>query len=536
METTPTKSLASRLSQYAYSPTASPSRRSTRSVSAMVPASPARRGASASGSPSPVTPRRPQRGKRRRASPEVIEISDSESESEGERLPRQRRRPAPPASPRKKPRGYADPSKYAHLSGLPQILRPGLDLVFCGINPGKKSATDGHHFAHPTNKFWKALWGAGLSARLLLPSEDVTLPDEYNFGMTNLVGRPTIEQSELSPLEMRLAVAPFARRVASHAPRVLCFVGKGMWDTFAGVVGKTAFVASEGGDDGDGANGTEEVDELDDDEVKHEPEAELDELDEEEEADAVKPEPLDAEEAAVNEREPLFLPHDERDERDEGRPPVVVTYTLSNGAVKREDGDGDGNGDEAEAKPTAAELEAGSGRAGADADAEVKPTAEELEEAEINGVSTPEELEEAEINGASREELEANGAPSPLTEVGSPTPPPPPRPAPRRSAPRTKPPPFSYDAPQRFRLPADDAPWAYTYFWVVPNTSGLERTPLAEQIVLFGKLRAFVELLKAGGEPDPPEMGFLDIDLAGVGATVAAMRDDAVAKGKMAPE
>ncbi|WOO84882.1 G/U mismatch-specific DNA glycosylase [Vanrija pseudolonga] len=510
---TPTKSLASRLSQYAYSPTASPSRRSTRSVSAMVAPSPRR---TASASASPATPRRTKRPRRRDPSPEVIEISDSSDESDSDSDPEPRRRirqrqrrpaAAPSASPRKKPRPYADPSTYAHLSGLPQILRPALDLVFCGINPGKKSATDGHHFAHPTNKFWKALHGCGMTERLLTPAEDVTLPAEYNFGMTNLIGRPTIEQSELSPLEMRLAVAPFSRRVASHAPRVLCFVGKGMWDTFAGVVGKTAFVADERDDAlRDPANGDdEEVDELEDD-VKDEgapdgAEAEEDELDED-----VKPD-VDEEEAAVvnapRPREPLFLPRDET--------PMVVTYTLSNGTVKREHPD-----DEDEAKPTAEELEGDAGDAGAEPDEdepESKPTAEELEEMAIND------------------------APSPLTEVGSPTPPPPPNPASaRRRAPAAKAPPFSYDGPQRFRLPVDAADWKYTYFWVVPNTSGLERTPLAEQIVLFGKLRAFVELLKAGGRPEPPAGGFLDIDLAGVGATVAAMRDDAIAKGKMAPE
>lgn len=311
---------------------------------------------------------------------------------------------------------------------------------------------------------------------------------------------------------MRLAVAPFARRVASHGPRVLCFVGKGMWDTFAGVVGKTAFVADERGDAANG--GDEEVDELDDDEVKDEAaadangaedepadDAEADELDED-----VKPDiDDDEEEAAVNaprNREPLFLPRDET--------PMVVTYTLSNGAVKREHPD-----EEDEAKPTAAELEGeGEGEAGAEPDDEEdnKPTADELEEMAIND------------------------APSPLTEVNSPTPPPPNPPPARRRAPAAKAPPFSYDGPQRFRLPVDAAEWKYTYFWVVPNTSGLERTPLAEQIVLFGKLRAFVELLKAGRTPEPPAGGFLDIDLAGVGATVASMRDDAIAKGKMAPE
>lgn len=82
------------------------------------------------------------------------------------------RRPKP--SP-KKPRPYAGPEVYAHLKPVTDYLKPGLDIIFCGINPGerldpnqmmfvpwcdtdtssgKMSSTKGHHFAHPTNKFW----------------------------------------------------------------------------------------------------------------------------------------------------------------------------------------------------------------------------------------------------------------------------------------------------------------------------------------------------------------------------------------------
>lgn len=95
----------------------------------------------------------------------------------------------------KKPRRFASPSRYAHLPALSDALRPGLDIVFVGINPGTRSSKTGHFFAHPTNKFWKALHGGGLTPRLLTPEEDVTLPDEYNYGMTNLVSRTTAEVS-----------------------------------------------------------------------------------------------------------------------------------------------------------------------------------------------------------------------------------------------------------------------------------------------------------------------------------------------------
>ncbi len=64
----------------------------------------------------------------------------------------------------KKARGYAAPEKYAHLRPITDCLAPDLKraspqgvltaVVFCGINPGMRSSKRGHHFAHPTNKFW----------------------------------------------------------------------------------------------------------------------------------------------------------------------------------------------------------------------------------------------------------------------------------------------------------------------------------------------------------------------------------------------
>ncbi|KLT45360.1 DNA glycosylase, partial [Cutaneotrichosporon oleaginosum] len=130
----------------------------------------------------------------------------------------------------KKARGYASPEKYAHLQPIGDCLAPELKLIFCGINPGTRSSKRGHHFAHPTNKFWRALHLSGLTPRLLSPEEDSTLPSAYRYGLTNLVDRPTAEQNELSPAEMRAAVLPLVRKFRAYRPRVVCFVGKKIWD------------------------------------------------------------------------------------------------------------------------------------------------------------------------------------------------------------------------------------------------------------------------------------------------------------------
>ncbi|MGH3101306.1 MAG: mismatch-specific DNA-glycosylase, partial [Thermoleophilia bacterium] len=55
---------------------------------------------------------------------------------------------------------------------VPDVVGPGLRVLFCGINPGLWSAAVGHHFARPGNRFWKALHLGGLTPRLLAPDEE----------------------------------------------------------------------------------------------------------------------------------------------------------------------------------------------------------------------------------------------------------------------------------------------------------------------------------------------------------------------------
>ncbi|KAI0360306.1 DNA glycosylase [Trametes cingulata] len=132
-------------------------------------------------------------------------------------------------------RGIAPPEKYAYLAPLSDHLGEDadlLDIMFCGINPGKMSATLGHHFAHPTNHFWKCLYGSQLTDRLLSPSEDHTLPGSYRLGLTNLVERPSAEAAELAGSEFTAGVPALLRKIVRHRPRFVCFVGKQIWESF----------------------------------------------------------------------------------------------------------------------------------------------------------------------------------------------------------------------------------------------------------------------------------------------------------------
>src|SRR5438876_300696 len=81
---------------------------------------------------------------------------------------------------------------------IPDVIGPGLRVLFCGINPSLYSAAVGHHFARPGNRFWPTLHAAGFTERSLSPFEDATLLDR-GYGLTNLVRRATAMADELTP-------------------------------------------------------------------------------------------------------------------------------------------------------------------------------------------------------------------------------------------------------------------------------------------------------------------------------------------------
>jgi TDG/mug DNA glycosylase family protein len=135
-----------------------------------------------------------------------------------------------PAKKRRKASSYADPSKYAHLSPLVDILEPNLICVFVGTNPGVQTATAGHAYAHPSNHFWKLLHASGLTDRRLKPEEDRSLPALYCMGNTNIVERPSKDAAELSKEEMAAGTASLNAKFLQCKPEAVCIVGKGIWE------------------------------------------------------------------------------------------------------------------------------------------------------------------------------------------------------------------------------------------------------------------------------------------------------------------
>jgi TDG/mug DNA glycosylase family protein len=68
---------------------------------------------------------------------------------------------------------------------LPDVLEPGLRIVFCGTAPGTASARAGAYYAGPGNCFWNTLHEVDLTPVLLRPTEFTRLP-EFGIGLTDI--------------------------------------------------------------------------------------------------------------------------------------------------------------------------------------------------------------------------------------------------------------------------------------------------------------------------------------------------------------
>jgi TDG/mug DNA glycosylase family protein len=107
---------------------------------------------------------------------------------------------------------------------IPDVIGPGLRVLFSGINPSLYSAAVGHHFARPGNRFWPALHAAGFTDRVLSPFDDATLLDR-GYGLTNLVRRATATADELTAAELAAGGRALARKVRRYRPAAVALLG-----------------------------------------------------------------------------------------------------------------------------------------------------------------------------------------------------------------------------------------------------------------------------------------------------------------------
>jgi double-stranded uracil-DNA glycosylase len=107
---------------------------------------------------------------------------------------------------------------------LPDVIAPGLRVVFAGINPGLYSAATGYHFARPGNRFWPALHRSGFTERVFRPDEQEQLLG-LGLGITNIVARATARADELRPAEFVTGARLLTAKITRLRPRWLAVVG-----------------------------------------------------------------------------------------------------------------------------------------------------------------------------------------------------------------------------------------------------------------------------------------------------------------------
>lgn len=109
--------------------------------------------------------------------------------------------------------------------GLPDILAPGLSVVFCGINPGLRAVAGGHHFIGRGNRFWRVLHLAGFTPTQLEPEQDASVI-AFGLGLTAVVDRATASADEVTHAELSAGGLALRRKLAHYAPRSVAFLGK----------------------------------------------------------------------------------------------------------------------------------------------------------------------------------------------------------------------------------------------------------------------------------------------------------------------
>ena len=116
---------------------------------------------------------------------------------------------------------------------VPDLVAPGLAVLFCGINPSLWSGATGFHFANPANRLWATLHQSGWTPRRLEPTETGALL-AAGIGITNLVPRATARADELSGEELRAGLPRVEALTARWEPALVAFLGLTAYRVAAG--------------------------------------------------------------------------------------------------------------------------------------------------------------------------------------------------------------------------------------------------------------------------------------------------------------
>lgn len=109
----------------------------------------------------------------------------------------------------------------AHI--LPDRLAPNLKVWFVGTAAGPRSAAERAYYAHPGNRFWRALHQTKITPRLFAPHEYPLMLD-LGVGLTDFCKISWGVDSQID--REHFDVAAFKRKVKRLRPQALAFTSK----------------------------------------------------------------------------------------------------------------------------------------------------------------------------------------------------------------------------------------------------------------------------------------------------------------------
>jgi len=104
---------------------------------------------------------------------------------------------------------------------LPDVLSKNLKVVFCGLNPGKRSAKIGCYYTDPKNRFWKVLYEAGFTPKRLEPCNYREVL-RYGIGLTDLIKWSYCRNVKPKQEDIK----KLREKILKFKPKVLAFNGK----------------------------------------------------------------------------------------------------------------------------------------------------------------------------------------------------------------------------------------------------------------------------------------------------------------------
>jgi double-stranded uracil-DNA glycosylase len=113
---------------------------------------------------------------------------------------------------------------------LTDHIRPGVRILFVGINPGLRSAATGHHFAGYSNRFWRLLFESKLLSEPFTYQDDWRLPD-WGLGLTNIIQRPSAGIDALKPSEYAAGRKRLVAIVQRYHPHAVALLGVTIYRT-----------------------------------------------------------------------------------------------------------------------------------------------------------------------------------------------------------------------------------------------------------------------------------------------------------------